>query len=173
MVSLALASLAAPAAARDTAMPRQIDPPGETPLALVSCGVRQVLWMELYSVGLYVAPGAPLLAALDPQAPAALRVKVLDRNDFPPDIPEKWRRPLERALTVGEMARIRSAYDDLRNGDFLTLAYAPGDGVRLSVNGRALAHTDGHRLIDEMLGIWAGDDPVTGKLRRIALQHPC
>ena len=173
MLGLALGSLAALAPARDAAMPRQIDPPGETPLALASCGVRQVLWMELYSVGLYLSPGAPLLAALDPQAPAALRVKVLDKNDFPADIPEKWRRPLERALTVAEMARIRAAYGTLRNGDFLTLAYAPADGVRLSVNGQALAHTDGHHLIDEMLRVWAGHDPVTGKLRRIALQHPC
>ena len=155
-----------------TGMPAALDPAGSQ-LRLASCGVRQVLWMRLYSVGLYLPPGAPLDAALDAKRPAALRIEILDKGDFPPRIPQKWRGPLERGLSAQAMSRVRAAYGNLRDGDRLTLAYVPRQGVRLSVNGEALAHAHGHALIADMLRVWAGGDALAGKLRRIALRHPC
>jgi hypothetical protein len=153
-------------------MPAKIDPGGK-PLALVSCGVRQVLWMEFYSVGLYLEAGAPLAAALDAGAPSALRLRVIDKSNFPSHIPGKWRRPLERGLSLREMMALRGAYAELRDGDAITLAYLPGSGVRLRINGKVIAKAKGHALIERMLRVWAGEDPVTGKLREIALEHPC
>ena len=153
-------------------MPASLDPAGLR-LRLASCGVRQVLWMRLYSVGLYLPPGATLDAALDASRPAALRIQILDKGGFPPRIPRKWRGALERGLSAQAMTRVRGAYESLRDGDRLTLAYVPTRGVRLSVNGEAIAHAHGHTLIADMLHVWAGGDALAGKLRRIALRHPC
>jgi hypothetical protein len=172
-LGLALGSLAPPAdAAVRPAMPKEIDPAGQ-PLALQSCGIRQLFWMRFYSVGLYLAPGAPLEAALDPRAPAALRLQVLDVNHFPSQVPEKWARALAASLSPEQMARVRRAYRGLSDGDLLDLIYLPGQGARLSINGQVIARSRGHDVIAKMLDVWAGNDPVTGKLRRIALQHPC
>lgn len=172
-LGLALVPLAARAsAATQPLMPKEIDPSGNL-LALQSCGIRQIFWMRFYSVGLYLAPGAPLEAALDPRAPSALRLRVLDVQHFPSEMPEKWARALAASLSPTQMARVRLAYQDLRDGDLLDLLYLPGRGATLSVNGQVIARSSGHDVIAKMLDVWAGNDPVTGKLRRIALQHPC
>jgi hypothetical protein len=153
-------------------LPGAIQLKGAT-VELASCGVRRVLWLDFYSAGLYLQRGAPLKAALDPAKPAALAVKVLNWRNFPDDMPGKWRRALEGVLDEQAMARVLAAYDDLRDGDLLLLAYAPGAGARLELNGRVLAAARGHRIIERMLHVWAGDDPLADTVRELALKHAC
>lgn len=139
----------------------------------VAEATQSAMPVKFYSVGLYLAPGAPLDSALDPSAPSALKLRVLDARHFPSHIPAKWRRALEASLPGPAMVRVRAAYRGLHDGEELTLSYVPGGGVSLRIGGRPIAHVRGHGLIERMLDIWAGNDPVTGKLHRIALEHPC
>jgi len=164
--------VAFPTYAVSTRLPAALEVAGAR-LELASCGVRRLLWLDFYSAGLYLAPSVALDAALDPAQPAALAVKVLNWRNFPDEMPAKWRRPLAAALEPAAMARVLAAYGGLRDADLFVLTYAPRKGTWLTLNGDRIAHASGHRVIDAMLRVWAGDDPLADKLRHLALEHPC
>ena len=146
---------------------------GNQPLTLVSCGVRDTLWMDAYAAGLYVPPGTDTQATRDPKRPKAVRLKIINATYLPDNIPEKWRSTLQQELKREPMASVRGAYDRLSDGDVVTFAYLPDNGVSMSVNGKQIVQTPGHALIDSILDAWAEKDPVSGKLHRLTLNHPC
>jgi hypothetical protein len=43
----------------------------------------------------------------------------------------------------------------------------------MSVNGKQITQVPGHSLIDSILDAWAEKDPISGKLHRLRLDHPC
>lgn len=55
----------------------------------------------------------------------------------------------------------------------MTVGYVPNEGVTMQVNDKVVAQGLRHDLIHEMLEAWAQDDPISGKLRRLVLRHPC
>jgi hypothetical protein len=142
-------------------------------LDLVSCGVRDTLWMDAYVAGLYVPPGTTAQAARDPTRAKAVRLSVVNATYLPGSIPQRWRGILQAELNQDPLARVRRAYDDLSDGDVVTFAYLPQEGVSMSVNGREVAQAPGQSLIDSILDSWAGKDPISGKLHRLRLEHPC
>jgi hypothetical protein len=146
---------------------------GGQELRLVSCGVREVLWVEIYSAGLYLRPGARADAAADAAEPAALAVRVQSAMHFPYHMPDKWRHALASGLDDAAMRRVERAYHALQDDDLLTVRYAPGAGVKLELNGRPIVQTGDHRIIRALLEAWAEDQPIEDKIRRIALDHPC
>lgn len=146
---------------------------GGTTLNLLSCGVRDTMWIDHYVTGLYVAPGGSALAARDPSAPKAVLLKIVQARFLPARIPEKWRAALQRELEREPMARVRRAYSGLADGDVVTFAYLPDDGVTMSVNGHAVIRTPGHGVIDSILDAWAEKDPISGRLQRLVFSNPC
>ena len=154
------------------ALPRALSADGDE-LRLASCGVREILWVEVYSAGLYLRPGAQPDAAADPAEPAALAVRVHSAMHFPYHMPGKWQRALASGLDAAAMERVERAYQALKDDDLLTVRYAPGAGVKLEVNGRSIVATGGHRIIRALLEAWAEGQPIEDKIRRIALDHPC
>lgn len=142
-------------------------------LQLVSCGMRETLWIDHYAAGLYVPPGASAQVARDAKHPKAVRLKIIEARYLPEKIPEKWRGALNSELEREPMVRVRRAYGALREGDEVTFTYAPQEGVTMQVNGRAVMRASGHGVIDAILEAWAGEDPVSGKLSRLSLEHPC
>ena len=166
-VAMSSLALALPAG-----MPPSVDVAGER-LSLVSCGVREVLWVDVYSAGLYLRAGAAPEAAADPREPAALALVALSPMHLPYRMPAKWRDALARGLDAGAIERVEQAYRSLGEGDRLLAAYAPGRGASLSVNGRPIAHASGHGLIGALLTTWADGRPLREHIRRIALEHQC
>jgi hypothetical protein len=146
---------------------------GGQSLRLVSCGVRDTLWMDAYAAGLYVPQGSGPQAARVPTRAKAVRMKIINATYLPDDIPEKWRDVLQRELKHEPMAMVRQAYDGLSDGDVVMFTYLPAKGVTMSVNGRQITRTSGHSLIDSILHAWAEKDPVAGRLHRLKLEHPC
>ena len=146
---------------------------GNHEFELMSCGVRDTLWMDAYAAGLYMPAGASPQATRDERRPKAVRLKVIHAKYLPADIPEKWRNALEHELARDPMMRVRQAYGRLSDGDAVTFLYLPDDGVTMSVNGRFVARSPGHALIDDILDAWAGEDSISGKLHRLRLDHPC
>lgn len=112
-------------------------------------------------------------AVQDGRQPKAVRLKVIEARYLPQNIPQKWRGALDRELQHEPMMRVRKAYDRLGDGDVVTFTYVPQKGVTMSVNGRARVHTEGHTVIDSILQAWSGKDAISGKLNRLALEHPC
>jgi len=143
------------------------------PLLLASCGVRDTLWVEHYAAGLYLRRGAAPQGVLDPGEPKALRLRVLTTTYLPEQLPGRWRRALERALDADTYARARRSYLRLSAGDTVTIVYLPGSGVSMQHNGRLVAQSDDHRVVEAMLDAWAGDEPIDDKLERLTREHPC
>ncbi len=177
-VVLALASMlvAGAAAAKVVAgvdLPGTISVAGQA-LALASCGVRDTLWIEHYVAALYLRPGEPATAAmLDAGEPKAIVLHVVRGASLPEQIPQAWREPLRQELERDPLARVRAAYGALGNGDRVRVTYAPADGVSMAVDGREVVAAPGHDLIGSMLRTWAEGDPLSGKLQRLLLEHPC
>jgi hypothetical protein len=71
------------------------------------------------------------------------------------------------------MDRVRAAYRLLRSGDVITIAYVPGPGATVSVNGRTIAAAGTHQVVEEILAVWADGKPVDTHLRTVLAKHPC
>jgi hypothetical protein len=147
---------------------------GDARLEAAGCGVRSTLWVEHYVAALYLPGGMrAVLALADPASAKALYVRIMDDDHLPARIPREWREPIARHLAAGDLARARAAYRGLAPGDELIVAYEPGAGVRLVVNGRVLATSPGHALVEAVLSEWAGDAPPGEKLRATLERNVC
>jgi hypothetical protein len=147
---------------------------GGMTLAAASCGVRQTLWIEHYFAVLYLPRrAAPQEELVNPLAPKVLEMTIIDPRFLPKDIPRKWREPIAEHLDAGATARASAAYRSLLAGDRLTLAYAAEQGVTLLINGRTVAQSPGHGLVDAILETWADDQPMREKLRRVIARNAC
>ncbi|HET7197303.1 MAG TPA: chalcone isomerase family protein [Burkholderiales bacterium] len=163
-VSLSLATLPAPGMLRV----------GDQSLAPASCATRNTLWIRHYAAALYVPPRASPAAALeDPKVAKALQVEILNKAFLPRQMPQRWQLALAAELDRASLGSIDAAWRRLGAGDRVTIAYAPGPGVSLRVNGRLVAAAPTHRLVDALLHTWAEDEPVSERVSRVVARHPC
>lgn len=167
-----LISAAAAATLADVHLPPTMSVGGRE-LELVACGVRDTLWIDHYVAGLYVPKGESPRTAKDGRRPKAVRMQVVQSAFLPSSIPERWRRALQSELAQEPMQRVRRAYARLGDGDVVIFGYVPEEGVTMQVNGTLVVRAPGHALIDSILHAWAGKDAISGKLQRLALEHPC
>jgi hypothetical protein len=144
------------------------------PLAAASCAVRDTLWIHHYAAALYVPAGAPPVDALqDPQRAKALQILILSKTFLPRELPGKWRKTLEEQLDGGTVGKVKEAYRELGEGDLVTLAYLPGPGVKLEVNGDVVAKVPSHALVEALLRDFADGKPVPERVGRTIARHPC
>ncbi len=154
-------------------LPRELQVGGNE-LTLAICGRRDTVWINHYVVGLYLPRGTTTLALLNPETSKAVRMHIVQSRHLPREIPKKWRDAMQRELEHEPMSRVRRAYQLLSKGDVVTISYVPQQGVTMSVNGSAvLQAAAGHGVINSILNAWAENDPVTEKLKRLALEHHC
>jgi len=147
---------------------------GSQLLAAASCALRETLGIKHYHAALYVPPReSPVAVMQDPARPKALQIELRSKIFMPSEIPKKWRRTLEQQLGGDDLKRVREAYHELRPGDVISVAYAPGPGVSLRVNGAVVATTPNHQLVEAMLLTWAAHDPVPKRLVRAISRNPC
>ena len=112
-------------------------------------------------------------AVQDPRQPKALQVQILSKSFLPKEMPKKWRQTLERELDTESFGSIRSAWRELRVGDRVTIAYAPGPGVTLQLNDQVVARSPRHGVVEALLHTWADDEPIPQRLHRTVTKHPC
>ena len=169
MVSAALLSVVATVVAAPSSLRL-----GDQTLAAASCARRETFGLSHYTATLYVRSGdSAQLALLDPKRPKALEIGILSRAFMPAEIPRKYRRVLDDELDDDAMDRLREAYRALRPGDLVRIAYMPGAGVSVSVNGQRVVATPEHRVVEAILVTWAGDQPLDQHLRNTLAKHPC
>jgi len=170
---VATAPLIGVAAASVLALPGVLQV-GDQILAAASCGTRETLWIDHYAATLYVRPGdLPEHALLDPRRPKAVEILLLNKSFMPTEIPRKYRRALDVELSDEAMLHVREAYRALRPGDIVRIAYLPGSGMNVSVNGQSIVATPMHGAIEAVLVAWAGDRPVRQHLHAMLAKHPC
>lgn len=147
---------------------------GGTQLQLAGCSVREKLWMDLYAVSLYLPQDMASVARMtDDQVPKLVRLDVTYDGQVPNGLPSEWKQRLQPQVSPEFMQTLESHYNNLRGGDTVRISYAPGGGTTLSVNGNTIATRLGGDLMNAMLRLWVGTDPVSQDIKRNLLQGSC
>lgn len=143
-------------------------------LRLVGCAAREMLWKELYALSLYLP--RPVGDASDIQGgsmPKLLRLDVTYDGKVPDGLPEDWAGRLREQVSREFMRTLRGLYNELRGGDTVRIAYTSGEGTTVTVNGRVVASRPGNELMDGVLGLWIGRDPLSENMKRLLLSGSC
>jgi hypothetical protein len=143
-------------------------------LTLAGCAPRQILWKEVYALGLYLPrPDTTIAYIRDPSTSKAVRIKVAYEGDVPDQLPEQWREQLGSVLSQNELQMLQRSYATLQPSDAVTVAYTPGGDTTVLLNGEAFLQKPGHELMNALLEIWLGRDPVAEDMRRSILAGTC
>lgn len=142
-------------------------------LQLVSCGVRDSLWIDHYAAGLYMPRGADIHSARNTSRAKGVIIRMINMRYLPEQIPVKWLDALERTVPPAPLNRLRRAYRSLDDGDLMSIVYEPANGITIRVNRRLVTQVSGHDAIDAILQAWAEDRPVSEKLGTLSGEHPC
>lgn len=143
-------------------------------LRLGGCAVREMWWMDLYTLAVYV-PDAPIDVAtmLQPGTPKLVRMDVVYDGEVPGGLPEEWRDRLREEVSREFLRTLQDLYGDLKGGDTVAVAYAPDRGTTLAVNEEQVAARPGHGTMEAMLRLFVGQDPVSENMKRLLLQGSC
>lgn len=142
-------------------------------LELVGCGTREMMFfVDVYVISLYL-PAPPADAVMDPGTTKLVQLNIIYDGSVPDDLPDEWRSRLENQISQEMLRTLQGFYKDIRGGDIVTIGYAPDSGTAIRVNGETVVTQPGNSLIDAMLELWIGEDPISGNLKRLLLQSPC
>ena len=84
----------------------------------------------------------------------ATRVKILDNVDA-----------AEAKRLNSRIERLAALYRDVQPGDRYALTYLPGEGTRLSLNGKILGTISGDDFARAVFSIWLGANPIDETFR--------
>ena len=154
---------------------------GGKSLPLNGAGMRQLLFIKAYAMGLYLpekkTTTADVLAVTGPR-----RVSLYIQREITPDeLGELFIKSMNKNSTKEEKAKVisqttkfgemfSSVTEPLKKGDTITLDWVPGSGTVSTINGKVM----GEPLPDiafnnAMLRIWLGDNPAQGDLKKALL----
>lgn len=139
-------------------------------LQLVGRATRQSLWVDLYSVALYLAePRRDPAYIARPTVPKAFRVEVLYDGELPDRIPEDWADELLPPLEPAERSELRRSYRRLAEGDVLLFAFEPGAGTAMTLNGEPVLRRVDGAFMDGIVDLFLGPSAVSPTLRTALL----
>ena len=143
-------------------------------LALASCGMREVMWTDVYAIAFYLPDGMqPESAMWDRAVAKTIRFDIVYDGEVPEDVPTEWRENLREVLSNDAYKMFRDAYADLNQGDVIAVSYTPDSRTKVTVNDELILDRPGHDLVEAMLEICIGSDPVSGNLKRLLLKDSC
>ena len=173
-LSLLTAVLAAPAAAAPASPPQTLALHDATTLPLAACAARNLLFMDGYTVSLYLPDnGHPPNAAISAHVPKAVRIDVTWQGNLPSQLPGTWERRLRQGVAPDVFGAVREIYARLSGGDSVVFAHAPGRGTAVSVNGRRVLASNDASLVDTLLDMFVGPEPVSRNTKRLLLEPGC
>ena len=160
-------------------IPDSVESGGAT-LRLNGAGVREGptfggSWQTsaYYVIALYLAvPASDLAAIVTPDAPWVLRIHyaldvsqktVMDgfRTSFQRNYPKE-----KVAQMLPKLDSLAPAIPDVKVGQTLVLAYRPGTGTTVGMEGGAQITVEGKDFAEAMLGTWIGRKPIQDALKR-------
>ncbi len=141
---------------------------------LTSCGMREVLWYDLYLVSLYTEDRSnDLYRYRSTATPKAVRLEILYDGDVPDQIPSEWRSHLREEISREMFMVLQDLFQEVETNDVVVIAYEPQEGNALYVNGERQAFKPNGDLIHALLDLWLGQEPVSKNLRRLLLSESC
>lgn len=143
---------------------------GSVALVLAGEATREKVFFDLYRVAMYLPRRSRDVSYIrNAETAKAFRVEVLYGGPAPDEVPEDWRRELVPVLTAQQMARLNGAFQSLQEGDVILATFAPGAGSTISLNGRTLVSDTGNQLIEALIDLWLGRDPVSEDIKAALL----
>lgn len=115
-------------------LPRKVELAGHL-LPLAECVTRDLLFIEVFTAGLYLPPHASGAAVADKHRPKELRIRIASGWLIPQNMPEKWQQSFAWDVTPDAMQSLQRAWRRLGSGDVVVVSYAPASGTSLSTNG--------------------------------------
>lgn len=146
----------------------------DTPYRLSGCGLRELLFSDIYLLGMYLPADAPRDATMREAGTGKIfLLRVLYKGDLPDDLPDLWREPLADQLSKEYLSILQDVYDRVAPGDTVEFALHPGTGEVLRINGAVEIRESDVELIPALVELWLGDDPVSGNLKRLLMKGQC
>ena len=146
---------------------------GSHHLVLNGAGLRKKFFVKVYAAGLYLrAKTDDPRAIIAGEETMAVRMEFIHDGISPEKLVAAWNEGFAHA-TGGELTSIEHQvrrFDALftetaHKGDVYQLLYAPGEGVRVEVNGRTAGTIPGVDFKRALFAIWLGDKPADRTLK--------
>lgn len=143
-------------------------------LALNGAGVRTTwFFFDKYVGALYLSDQTNLAAAAISGAGAKViwlaMLTDISKDDFTDALRSAFQAavPEEKAqAALPKWQQFASFFTDLKARDKVIIAYVPGEGTSVSINGKLRGTIPGEVFGRAVLGMWLGDDPIDAKLKQ-------
>ena len=172
-------SLALPAAAVEVGGVKLEDTAnvGGKELVLNGAGMRQLAFIKVYAIGLYLAKKATSAADVQAQTTPKRVTLVVQRDVSSDELGQKFitgmnnnstkeekSKVIDQTVKFGEMF---ASWDKVVKGDVLTLDWVPGTGTVTKLNGKQLGSPlPDIAFFNAVLRIWIGDNPAQTDVKR-------
>ena len=156
----------------DVTLPNTMQAGGET-LMLNGAGIREKLWFDLYSGGLYLTEKSKDAEAIMTADKAmAMKLHITSKLITSEKMIDAVNEGFEKA-TGGNTAAISKEIetfkgffaDEIVKDNIFDIIYVPGTGVVVSKNGTKQGTVKGMAFKKALFGIWLGNDPADKNLK--------
>jgi hypothetical protein len=136
----------------------------ETAFERIGCGMRKLLWQEVYILCLYTGPGSASM----------LRMDIVYEGDMPDGMPDDWQPHLKKVISEETIDLIDASFGRLDTGDIVQFAYLPEtQESAMLVNDQAQVSVPGMELYSSIQARWLGDKPISNKLKKTIVNRDC
>lgn len=165
---------------KGVAFPEQIQSAGST-LELNGLGLRQATFLkvDVYVAGLYVPQTSgdadAILSSSMPKTLILHFVRGVDGSELSAAWDEGFEKNAKAELPALEarIERFKGLMTDMASGQRLQLAYTPGTGVRVEVDGAVKGTIEGDDFAHALFAIWLGPHPPNAGLKSGLLGGGC
>ncbi len=147
---------------------------GQT-LLLNGLGLREKFWVDVYVGSLYLTQKSSDVAEiLSRPGPWRVQVDVVYKEVDREKLIKAWREGFEKNQSTETLARLQPRIEqfygyfdsNVAAKEQYAFDYQPGEGVRVSRNGKALGNIEGDDFKNALLEIWLGNHPADKKLKK-------
>ncbi|MDX5334009.1 MAG: chalcone isomerase family protein [Gammaproteobacteria bacterium] len=143
-------------------------------LTLNGAGVRKKFFIRIYAAGLYLPERRQAASAiLAADEPRLLRMHFLYEEVEKAKLTAAWEEGFRNNLSASayrgledRLARFNALFGDAVAGDVIDLAYLPGQGTSVTINGETAGMIEGADFSRALLGVWLGEKPADAGLKR-------
>jgi hypothetical protein len=180
MLCAATLSLAQAAEVEGVTFAERIDGPGAAKLVLNGAGLRKLLFLDLYAMGLYLPERLPkaeqILTLAGPKRIAIRMLRDVSAESFTEALINGLRKNhsdaemLRFGPRIAQLTAIMAEIKEAKEGMAIDLDWVPSGGLRLRVDGQATGRPIlGEDFYRALLRIWLGLNPVQDDLKAALL----
>ena len=144
-------------------------------VALNGIALREKFFVDVYVAGLYLTEKSSDTATILSKDTARLMVMHFVHDVEAGKINEAWFEGLEDNIDpvtpelTAKFEQLAAMMDDIKDGEAMSFAYAPGTGTTVMVRGMNKGTIPGKDFADAILATWIGPKPGPGKNFKKAL----